>query len=168
MKRIIAASLLTAAAILGGFGCADKTSSGEVEDQAAHVAPAPEKSAEVGQDAGETAAGETADDGVPARAEGEPETLEGEILPESDDRELETTDLDTLNNWQLTLARNEIFARHGRPFENPDIREHFEALPWYSPNPEYEDAWLSFLERKNAEIILDHQKLSYEIPATHP
>jgi hypothetical protein len=91
-----------------------------------------------------------------------------EILPESDDRPLTNTDLEYMSNWELTLARNEIYARHGRPFTNPQIREYFEGKAWYSPNPNFSNAWLSALETRNADFILKFQERVFDIPATHP
>ncbi len=73
-------------------------------------------------------------------------------------------------NWQLTLMRNEIYARHGRPFNNKYVRNYFLSQSWYSPNSNYRDSWLSGLERENAEYIRDYQTAVFIVngPATHP
>ena len=73
-------------------------------------------------------------------------------------------------NWQLTLMRNEIYARHGRAFNNKYVRNYFLSQPWYSPNRNYRDSWLSSLERENAEYIRDYQTAVFIVdgPATHP
>lgn len=172
MKRAGAALLISAAIILAGAGCRDGLSGSEVDGPAAESAPPPPAdAAEFDADTPEAASSASDGHGVEDEATGEdlePEAAGTEILPQSDDRLLEREDLVGLDNWELTLARNEIFARHGRPFENPDIRAHFEGLPWYSPDEDYSDAWLSLIERQNADFILNHQSLSYEIPATHP
>lgn len=188
MRRSIAALLLVAAALFCGTGCPQRPSGSEmseVMEPPAQTVPEPEQTtepaaqpdtavtesdeeaagSEVAEEGGQEVA--TSDDGEPAAPE-EQEPLEGEILPQSDDRKLETTDLSSLDNWHLTLARNEIFARHGRPFQNEHIRAYFMEKSWYSPNPDYKDAWLSFIERTNADFILDYQKLTYDIPADHP
>ncbi|MFP4248564.1 MAG: YARHG domain-containing protein [Armatimonadota bacterium] len=91
-----------------------------------------------------------------------------EMVPESDDRLIDRTDLEDLDNWGLTLARNEIFARHGRTFENEHLRDYFVGQPWYTPDPNYEREWLSATEEANVEFILEYQQIKYEIPAHQP
>ena len=54
------------------------------------------------------------------------------ILPESACRYYSAAELAGLSAWQLRLARNELFARHGRIFVVPVIREYFSGCPWYS------------------------------------
>jgi len=98
----------------------------------------------------------------------ETQPLPGELLPMSDDRPLTERDIDRLTNWELTLARDEIFARHGRVFQNAHIRRHFEEMTWYAPDKDYDDANLSVLERENADYILKYQKFAFEAPATNP
>ena len=39
---------------------------------------------------------------------------------------------------ELRLLRNEILARHGQSFAEPDLREHFKTQPWYDERPAYE------------------------------
>jgi len=91
-----------------------------------------------------------------------------EILPQSNDRLLSNADLAGLTNWQCTLARNEIYARHGRPFNNDHIRAYFRSTGWYRPNPAYRDSWLSATESRNAAFILNYQNNVFGGPATHP
>ncbi len=40
-------------------------------------------------------------------------------------------DYAALSRWELVLARNEIFARHGRRFQNQDIQAYFDSCSWY-------------------------------------
>lgn len=58
-------------------------------------------------------------------------TYNGYMIPQSSSRRLTYADVAGLSSWQLTIARNEIYARHGRIFSDPDIRAYFEAQPWY-------------------------------------
>ncbi len=58
-------------------------------------------------------------------------TYNGYMIPQSSSRRLTYADVAGLSSWQLTIARNEIYARHGRMFDDPDIRAYFEAQPWY-------------------------------------
>jgi len=91
-----------------------------------------------------------------------------EILPQSNDRSLSTGDLAGLSNWQLTLARNEIYARHGRPFDNANIRAYFQSTGWYSPNAAFRESWLSRVEQQNAAFIRDYQIRVFGSAATRP
>jgi hypothetical protein len=53
--------------------------------------------------------------------------------------------------------RNEIYARHGRTFKDPSLREYFSSLPWYKPNPEFKESDLNAIELQNVQILLAHQ-----------
>jgi hypothetical protein len=53
-------------------------------------------------------------------------------------------------DW-LRLARNEIFARHGRQFTSPDLDRLFRARDWYSPNDA--DIVLSAVEQENVALL---------------
>lgn len=92
----------------------------------------------------------------------------GELMPQSDDRALTNADLAGWSNWNLTLARNEIYARHGRPFNNDFIRRYFLSTGWYSPNPNFRESWLTPLESRNAAFIAEYQKRVFGSPATRP
>ena len=89
--------------------------------------------------------------------EGNPEDY---IIPESNKRLLTEEDLEGLSSAQLRLARNEIFARHGRIFGSSDLQEYFESKPWYkgtADSEEFQDSVLSETESKNVEFILAHE-----------
>ena len=53
----------------------------------------------------------------------------------------------------LRVLRNEIYARHGRVFKDPNLQKYFAAQSWYQPNPEFKDESLSETEVKNLAII---------------
>ncbi len=55
----------------------------------------------------------------------------GYILPNSSTEYLTWEDYAALSRWELVLARNEIFARHGRRFQNQDIQAYFDSCSWY-------------------------------------
>ena len=58
-----------------------------------------------------------------------------QVFPDSSLRRLAPREVAGLSPAQLRMARNEIFARHGRPFRDPQLRAHFERYPWYRPRP---------------------------------
>lgn len=80
------------------------------------------------------------------------------ILPESNRRELNKSDLNDLDNKQLTYARNEIYARHGRVFKASELNEYFGKKDWYEADSSFDDNEISDIERKNAEFIKKYQK----------
>lgn len=57
------------------------------------------------------------------------------ILPTSNSEYLteETLISKGLTKEQLGLARNEIFARHGRMFDTPEIQQYFDSRSKYAP-----------------------------------
>jgi hypothetical protein len=69
------------------------------------------------------------------------------------DPALTPNDLFELDKPALRLLRNEIYARHGREFESPELRAHFEGQPWYAADPAYSDDRLSENDKKNAALI---------------
>ena len=89
------------------------------------------------------------------------------ILSASSSRRLTADDLAGLSNWQLTLARNEIYARHGRPFDKPAIRRYFEGQGWYSAGS-FSESELSSTEKKNAVFIREYQERQFGTPASGP
>ena len=56
----------------------------------------------------------------------------GYILPDTGTRNYTKDELKSLSKSQLRLARNEIYARHGRKFNTADLKEYFEGKSWYS------------------------------------
>ena len=53
------------------------------------------------------------------------------ILFNSDSIMLTETDLEFLSDRELELARNEIYARHGRKFNTDYIQQYFDSKSWY-------------------------------------
>ena len=60
----------------------------------------------------------------------------------------------------LRVLRNEIYARHGRVFKDPELQKYFAAQSWYQPNPEFKDDSLSKVESDNLVIIAEVEKNS--------
>lgn len=80
------------------------------------------------------------------------------VLPFSNSRSVTREDLAGLTDWQLKVARNEIYARHGRTFVHKDLSCYFDKLSWYEIDPEYSENKLSSLEVSNAVFILNYEK----------
>lgn len=96
----------------------------------------------------------------------ETKTLDGDyIFPESDSRYLTDDDLSGYSSDQLELAKNEIYARHGRKFVTPRIADYFNSKSWYEGTidgytfdaqtdvfNEYENANIQKIAEKEAEL----------------
>lgn len=55
------------------------------------------------------------------------------VIPDSDSRYITQEDLNKLSEYEVLLARNEIYARHGRIFNNEELNEYFTSKSWYNP-----------------------------------
>lgn len=87
------------------------------------------------------------------------------ILPESGSRYLTQDDLAGLDKETLRLARNEIYARHGRKFQTEDLNEYFSRQPWYQgylSAEEFDDAILNEYEKANLDLIKSIESIENE------
>ncbi|MGM9640305.1 MAG: YARHG domain-containing protein, partial [Faecousia sp.] len=78
------------------------------------------------------------------------------IIPDSDSRYLSAEDYQYLSDWELVLARNEIFARHGRRFSNADIQEYFDGCSWYKGTidpDDFDSSVFNDYELKNIQLL---------------
>lgn len=83
------------------------------------------------------------------------------ILPDSDKMKLSNKDIDDLSEEELELARNEIYARHGRKFDTDYIQEYFNSQSWYNGtiNPkDFSEDMLSKIEKFNVQLIADYEE----------
>lgn len=87
------------------------------------------------------------------------------ILADSASRVYSESELEQMSLWELYLARNEIFARHGRGFKNQDLVEHFATRTWYSEQytPEEFDA----LPNQFNKIELENIETMHAIEMAH-
>lgn len=86
------------------------------------------------------------------------EDSNGYILPDSDSRKLKKSDLAGMTAQQLSYAKNEIYARHGRVFKSSELQDYFNEKDWYEENDDFKDEDLSKKEAENAEFIDAYQK----------
>jgi len=83
------------------------------------------------------------------------------LLPDSSKRELTASDLQSLSSDALTIARNEIFARHGYIFSDQDLRAYFYTKAWYRPSAvssNFDYGCLSTIETANVELIQQYEE----------
>ena len=90
----------------------------------------------------------------------------GYVLPDSETKVVSERELETLSGWELYVARNELFARKGRPFVKVSsmcLQNHFDSWAKSNTNPRgwyvkrSGDVRLSDLEYRNAEIIRNYE-----------
>lgn len=84
------------------------------------------------------------------------------VIPESGTRLLKESDIKGMSRYDLALARNEIYARHGRKFQTAEYNAYFTSKPWYKINPNYnysdDDSNLNDIEIKNVQMILSAER----------
>lgn len=85
------------------------------------------------------------------------------ILPNSDSQFLTESDLYHLTDEEVRLARNEIYARHGREFKSIELQEYFNGKHWYYPlyDPDYFDEhcydMFNEYEKDNLDFIKQYE-----------
>ena len=86
----------------------------------------------------------------------------GEYILDGSDREYISEDvLSGLSDEELMLARNEIYARHGRIFNDSDIRAYFMSQSWYEGTiqpDDFTDDMLNDIEKTNLERIVAEEE----------
>ena len=81
------------------------------------------------------------------------------IFPKSESEKLLDSDLSLLKKENLTLARNEIYARHGFIFKTQAYKSYFSKKSWYTENPSFKgsDGELTDAETYNIKIISEYE-----------
>lgn len=79
------------------------------------------------------------------------------VIADSSSRVISESELTNLSYWQLKVARNEIYARHGRPFVHKDLQCYFSSKSWYKINPNFDNSLLTVTENKNIDAIHNHE-----------
>lgn len=96
------------------------------------------------------------------------ESNEDYIFPDSDSRMLSKDELMDKTAQELKIARNEIYARHGREFTDESVQEYFNEKSWYTPIYAPEDfdkkgdEWFNDYEYANKTLIAEvEEELGY-------
>lgn len=80
------------------------------------------------------------------------------VLSNSASEYVTEAQLRALSKSELSIARNEIYARHGRKFKTSSLQEYFESKSWYRVNSGYnysdDSANLTQVEKANIQKIL--------------
>lgn len=76
------------------------------------------------------------------------------ILPDIATRYYSENELSGMDANTLSLARNELYARHGYIFKKPELQEYFGGKSWYTPQvSEVPDSAFNEYEKANLELI---------------
>ncbi len=89
-------------------------------------------------------------------AEGGGNDAQSYMISGSDSRYLDRAELTGLSEYDLRIARNEIYARHGRIFKDPTLSSYFNAKAWYYPTiqpDDFNEDSLSAIEKANVNLI---------------
>lgn len=87
-----------------------------------------------------------------------PASSSGYLLPDSDSMNLTTSDISGLSDDEMRLAIYEIFARHGKVFQDQAVNNYFQAFGWYQPSSAYDESALNAYEKFNLNLLIDYQK----------
>ncbi|MCR5355973.1 MAG: YARHG domain-containing protein [Lachnospiraceae bacterium] len=74
---------------------------------------------------------------------------------------LSKSDLEGLSADECRYARNEIYARHGRMFDDEDLQAYFNSKDWYQGTvkpKDFNESVLSQVEKDNIKLITDYEK----------
>ena len=98
--------------------------------------------------------------------EGELITYSDYVLPQSNSRYYSYGEIDALTTRQIEVARNELYARHGRGFRDDALQNYFYGQSWYTYqyDPDTFDAMASPFndyERSNLATILSVEETRY-------
>ena len=66
---------------------------------------------------------------------------------------LSASDVSGMTAAQLRLLRNTVLARHGRTFQENDLRLYFQTRAWYKPRNDFNDDRLTTYDRANADLL---------------
>lgn len=92
-----------------------------------------------------------------------------DIIPYSDQMLLKDSYIINKGQSELTMALNEIYARHGKRFNDIKIQEYFESRPWYEAGG-YSDNLLNDIERYNIQFLeyrINNAITQIEIPENY-
>lgn len=82
------------------------------------------------------------------------------VFYDSDIRYLSNSDLQGLSKWELKVARNEIYARHGRLFNDDSLQKYFNSCSWYDgyiSADSFNEKVLNDVEKSNVKLIQNYE-----------
>lgn len=87
------------------------------------------------------------------------------VFPEDNVFPIDSSDLEGKTAVECKIARNEIYARHGRRFNDEQLQGYFDICSWYEGTvaPEaFSEAMLNEVEKSNLQVISEYEsKMGY-------
>jgi hypothetical protein len=83
---------------------------------------------------------------------------ENKIHSELGTKPITRTLLEGLFLEDASQMRQEIYARHGKVFKEPWLQKYFSSFDWYKADPNFTDAALTDVEKKNIATIAAYEK----------
>ena len=83
------------------------------------------------------------------------------FICDSDSRYLTDQEVSRLSQEDLRIAKNEIYARHGRIFTSEDLKAYFESKSWYEgtvPPDQFNESVFNPVEKANIQLIQSYIK----------
>lgn len=83
------------------------------------------------------------------------------MLPGSGEQKISKDDLEGFSEEDCKIARNEIYARHGRKFKDEDLQSYFDSKEWYEGTidpDDFQESELSDIEIANKDTIVEFEK----------
>lgn len=97
----------------------------------------------------------TGENGEKIQISAEPDE-NGFILPDSSVREIAEQEIESLSRYEMYLAIQEIYARHGKKFDDVMLYGYFHAKPWYEPYKQvFDENNLTETERHNIGLLAE-------------
>lgn len=96
----------------------------------------------------------------PAEEDYSEEESKDYILEGSDRRYISEEEVEALSPEEIRLAKNEIYARHGRIFDSEDLREYFESKSWYHGEIEpenFDEKVFNKYEKANIDLLVSYE-----------
>lgn len=78
------------------------------------------------------------------------------IFADSDSRNLTSEEVLGLSKWEAKIAKNEIYARHHRRFNDKSIQQYFDSQQWYSGTiapSDFDEGVFNSYENANIELL---------------
>jgi hypothetical protein len=81
--------------------------------------------------------------------------VEGYLTPA--DRVVTAAELQDRSKAELRVMRNEVYAHHGKVFQDAELHSYFSKKSWYRQNPAYSDGLLTDVDKENARVIQEFE-----------
>jgi len=89
---------------------------------------------------------------------------DGYVLKDSSTQLLSEQDIKGLSRFEMYIAVQEIYARHGKKFNDPVLYNHFSGQHWYKPyNKVFSREELSEIENFNIKILAEKGDFTKEV-----